>query len=173
MINKGLEMKSLIVTNNHIYDVNDKLLEAGRYYFIVNSFTPNSTVIGDIISLNNDIKNSQYEFRFFSLMTMMVKAQSYLARRVNKDLLSKSLVANSSNMPNYPSPKEQNNKRISRIRKKNIKIQCMICLEDTDGYDFTINKLKCGHKFHFRCIKEWQHHSNQCPVCRKEISNIV
>ena len=169
MANKGLEMKSLIVTNNHVYDVNDKFLEAGRYYFIVSSFTSNNTVIGDVISLKNDIKNSQYEFRFFSLMTMMVKAQSYLARRVNKDLLANSLVVNSTNMPNYPSPKETNNKRISYLRNRNKKIQCMICLEDTDGYDFTVKKLKCGHKFHYRCIEEWQRHSKLCPVCRKEI----
>lgn len=173
MANKGLEMKSLIVTNNHVYDVNDKFLEAGRYYFIVESFTQNNTVIGNVVSLKNDIKNSQFEFRFFSLMTMMVKAQSYLARRVDKDLLSKSLEINSKNMPDYPSPKQYCNKRVSYLRKKNQKSQCMICLEEMDGYDFTVNKLKCGHKFHYRCLDEWKRHSKFCPVCRKEIPIVI
>ena len=169
MTNKGLDMKSLIVTNNHIYDINDKFLESGVYYFIINTFTSNNTVIGKVIYLEDDVKNSQYEFRFFSLMNMMVKAQSYLTRRVNKDLLSNSLLINSQNMPNYSSPKQLDNKRVSYLIEKNNKIQCMICLDDMDGYDFTVNKLKCGHEFHYSCLNKWQEHNKLCPVCREEI----
>ena len=52
----------------------------------------------------------------------------------------------------------------------NKKFKCMICLEEADSYDFSFEKLKCGHKFHFKCLNEWKIHSKSCPVCRKEIS---
>lgn len=164
----GLEMKSLIVTNNNIFDVNDKFLEAGKYYFIINRFSPNNTVIGNIISFDS-LNNSEYEFRFFSLMNMIVKGQSYLAHRVNFDLLSESLKQAPENLPNYPSPKRSCKKRISKLRELSKKNTCMICLKDADGFDFTFNKLNCGHSFHINCISEWKNHCNTCPICRKEI----
>ena len=52
----------------------------------------------------------------------------------------------------------------------NKKLTCMICLKDSDNYDFSYTKLKCGHRFHFNCIKEWKFHGNTCPICRKELS---
>ena len=57
----GLEMKSLIVTDN-VYDVNDKFLEAGRYYFMINRFSDKNTVLGQILSIDNLI-NTEYEFK--------------------------------------------------------------------------------------------------------------
>ena len=169
MASKGLGMKALIVTDNNLYDVNDRFLEAGKYYFEIQSFTNNNSVIGRIIS-ENSIKNTQFEFRFFSLMTMIIKAQSYLSRRLDNNSLSSTMLLNKHNMPNYPSPKQQNKKRISRLRKLNEKKQCMICLTDTDGYDFSVFKLKCGHSFHIKCIDSWKRHSNTCPICRKNIT---
>ena len=60
---KGLEMNALIVTDMNLYDVNDKFLEAGKYYFEIKHFNNNNNVIGTIKN-NNDI-NKKYEFRFF------------------------------------------------------------------------------------------------------------
>ena len=48
---------------------------------------------------------------------------------------------------------------------------CLICLID---YDFKkspskVSQLKCGHWFHYQCIKEWFQHfsnANECPICR-------
>ena len=31
------------------------------------------------------------------------------------------------------------------------------------------NLLECGHKFHERCIVEWQKTQNECPICRISI----
>jgi hypothetical protein len=45
--------------------------------------------------------------------------------------------------------------------------ECDICCEIIDNE----NKLKCGHIFHKKCIDEWIHHSNTCPLCRREIKS--
>ena len=161
---KGLLMKAFISTDNNIYDINEQFLEAGKYYFIIQEFTKNNSVIGEILTSNN---NTYYEFRFFSLMTMMVKGQSYLARRLNKSLLSETLQTEGiENMPNYPSPKKHNIERITFLKEKNEKTQCMICLDSSDDYEFSLKKLKCGHKFHISCFEIWKHENESCPICR-------
>jgi len=45
--------------------------------------------------LSQFLKNYDYEFKYFSLITMVAKGQSYLARRAK---------INNVNMPNYPTP---------------------------------------------------------------------
>jgi hypothetical protein len=161
---KGLLMKAFISTDNNIYDINEQFLEAGKYYFIIQEFTKNNSVIGEILTSNN---NTYYEFRFFSLMTMMVKGQSYLARRLDKSLLSETLQTEGiENMPNYPSPKKHNIERITFLKEKNEKTQCMICLDSSDDYEFSLKKLKCGHKFHISCFEIWKHENESCPICR-------
>ena len=157
-------MKAFISTDNNIYDINEQFLEAGKYYFIIQEFTKNNSVIGEILTSNN---NTYYEFRFFSLMTMMVKGQSYLARRLDKSLLSETLQTEGiENMPNYPSPKKHNIERITFLKEKNEKTQCMICLDSSDDYEFSLKKLKCGHKFHISCFEIWKHENESCPICR-------
>ena len=164
----GLNMKAFIVTDNCLYDVNDKFLESGKYYFLIRSFTDQKTIIGDII--DNNKPNSQYEFRFFSFMTMIIKAQSYMSRRVTVDSLSSTLRNKGDHMPNYPSPKKVSRKKLNYIRKMNSPLQCMICLNETSRYDFSLKKLSCGHEFHLSCVNEWLQHSSSCPICRKSIS---
>jgi len=46
---------------------------------------------------------------------------------------------------------------------------CIICC--SNDYDKR-RKLKCGHKFHLKCINKWLLIKNQCPVCRMYI-NII
>jgi len=41
--------------------------------------------------------------------------------------------------------------------------ECTICLDELI-YDIT--KLKCGHIFHFNCIKKWSNLHTRCPECR-------
>ena len=159
----GLSMKAFISTDNNIYDVNEQFLEAGKYYFTIQEFTKNNSIIGAILTSSN---NTQYEFRFFSLMTMMVKGQSYLARRLDKSLLSETLQTEGiENMPNYPSPK-RDVERLTFLKEKNKKTQCMICLDSSDDYEFSLKKLKCGHKFHISCFEIWKHENESCPICR-------
>ena len=45
---------------------------------------------------------------------------------------------------------------------------CSICLENYKKND-TINILKCGHKYHEKCIDEWIGTSDNCPLCRLSI----
>ena len=158
-------MKAFIVTENCLYDVNEKFLEAGKNYFLIKNFTDKKTIIGYIIDNNNP--NLQYEFRFFSFMTMIIKAQSYLSRRVNLDTLS--LIEKGNHMPNFPSPKKVSRKKLDQIRKMNISLKCVICLGESTRYDFSLKKLSCGHEFHPSCVEEWVNHSKNCPICRKPI----
>ena len=38
--------------------------------------------------------------------------------------------------------------------------------------EFQIRTLRCGHKFHDKCIQTSFVHSNKCPLCRAEIKPI-
>ena len=165
---KGLEMKAMIVSDINLYDVNDNFLEAGKYYFEIKHFNKNNNVVG--IIKNNNNTNSQYEFRFFSFMTMIVKAQSYLSRRLDDNKLTSTIKDNVDYLPNYPSPKKQSNKKLSLISRMNKKTMCMICMCESDEYTYKFNKISCGHKFHFNCLEEWKKHSLKCPICRKELN---
>jgi len=165
---RGLEMNALIVTDINIFDVNDQFLEAGKYYFEIKHFNKNN-VIGNIKN-SNDI-TTQYEFRFFSFMTMIVKAQSYLSRRLDEDKLSSTIKDNIEYLPNYPSPKKQSKKRISYLNQMSKKTKCMICMNESDEFTYRFNKIKCGHKFHYNCLNEWKNHSTTCPICRKDLTD--
>lgn len=44
--------------------------------------------------------------------------------------------------------------------------ECSICCEKL--FNSQTEKLKCGHKFHSECIKEWFERDNRCPLCRDE-----
>tara|TARA_B100001093_G_scaffold190978_1_gene183473 strand:- start:3901 stop:4401 length:501 start_codon:yes stop_codon:yes gene_type:complete len=164
----GLNMKAFIVSDNILYDVNDKHLEPGKYYFLIKNFSENRNVIGDIIDDNN--KSSQYEFRFFSFMTMIIKAQSYLAKRVNQNELSLSLKLKGDHMPTFDSPRKVNKERIEKLNEFNSSFECIICLNETDNYDYNLKKLKCNHKFHKDCIDDWLSKNKNCPICRININ---
>ncbi|KAJ6288674.1 hypothetical protein OIU76_024623 [Salix suchowensis] len=43
---------------------------------------------------------------------------------------------------------------------------CCICQEAYAAED-DLGKLKCGHGFHFNCIKRWLVEKNSCPICKK------
>ncbi len=47
---------------------------------------------------------------------------------------------------------------------------CSICYEDINNGS-KINTLKCGHKYHYKCIKDWYFVNATCPDCRGKIPN--
>lgn len=54
-------------------------------------------------------------------------------------------------------------------------IECSICLSeicDEEGKHESSIKLKCGHTFHKKCIKDWNFVSknSKCPYCRSDFS---
>lgn len=42
-------------------------------------------------------------------------------------------------------------------------MECSICLQECK----TFIRLKCNHKFHEKCIKDWSQQAYRCPLCRK------
>lgn len=45
---------------------------------------------------------------------------------------------------------------------------CIVCFDDFDSCQSS-RQLKCGHMFHYDCIKSWLDYSRKCPICRKEV----
>tara|TARA_B110000858_G_scaffold185970_1_gene228650 strand:- start:4 stop:564 length:561 start_codon:yes stop_codon:yes gene_type:complete len=164
IIKMPLNMKVFLCTDRHLIDCNDKYLEAGKYYFNIESFSKKNTVYGNIID-KNDLK-SKYEFRCYTLITMMAKSQSYLSRRAK---------INNKNMPNYPSPKTLKKPLFSTLSRyvvipdeeEQIE-ECSICLEKLEKNNSVVI-LECSHKFHDKCIKNWMKIKKTCPICRKKI----
>lgn len=49
---------------------------------------------------------------------------------------------------------------------------CAICLEILEDHEISTHQLECHHQpqFHHRCLEEWIHVHNSCPLCRVEIT---
>ncbi|CAN6938444.1 hypothetical protein HID58_073189 [Brassica napus] len=43
--------------------------------------------------------------------------------------------------------------------------KCSICQEDYEAKD-EVGKLRCGHRYHISCVKQWLLRKNCCPVCK-------
>lgn len=144
-----LNMKVYISTTINVLDVNEKLLEAGKHFFLLEEFTKKNTVTGNVVRKDNKVV--PYEFRYFSFLLMTVKAQAVLARKAK-------ILDN--RMPNFSSPKMK--------KKKIVKApvhDCSICLMGIKTR-LSSKTLKCGHKFHRRCILKWARINKSCPNCR-------
>ena len=80
------------------------------------------------------------------------------------------------NMPDLPNYTIIQNKIIkikeytfnNELKSEDSDESCSICLENYKKND-TINILKCGHKYHEKCIDEWISTSDNCPLCRLSI----
>ena len=56
------------------------------------------------------------------------------------------------------------NKELFYEKKNDKKINCPICICETNEYVLT----KCGHIFCEDCLKEWLETNNNCPLCNYE-----
>jgi len=166
-----LNMKVFLCSDKHLLDCNDQYLPAGKYYFKIKNFTDKKTVLCNLMEKDDENKLIQYEFRYFTLMTMMAKGQSYLARRAN---------ITDDNMPNFPSPKKIGTPKFLKKAKKSLnkyivelkKHECSICLENNFENSDPLRKLNCGHIFHKTCIKDWIELNKTCPLCRKTVEKV-
>ena len=152
----SLSSKILFSTEKPIFDVNDKWLPHGNYTFQIKHYTSSNTIQGSVISTKI---NGDYEFKYFTVIKMMAKAQSRMARRCDIGL-DITMYPSPSSSPETltdegPSPRSLHN--ISPINY----MTCAICLEKCN------NKTECGHFFHKRCISDWEQISGTCPVCRE------
>jgi len=72
------------------------------------------------------------------------------------------------NIPNYTIIQNKIIK-IKEYKLNNVSEEiCSICLETYTKNDI-INILKCGHKYHDKCIDGWIETNNNCPLCRLSI----
>jgi hypothetical protein len=151
----SLSSKILFSTEKPIFDVNDKWLPHGNYTFQIKHYTSSNTIQGAIISQQI---NDDYEFKYFSVIKMMAKAQSRMSRRCNIGLEITRYPSPSISPETFPrvvpSPRSLHN--ISPINYST----CAICLEKCN------NKTPCGHYVHKSCISDWEKISETCPVCR-------
>lgn len=47
---------------------------------------------------------------------------------------------------------------------------CCICLDDLNANKQTKKVVtKCGHHFHYKCLRSWIYNDNVCPICRASI----
>lgn len=54
------------------------------------------------------------------------------------------------------------------IEKSKYDSNCGICLETYNG-DEDVVILDCSHLYHKKCIDEWIHYNQVCPLCKKNI----
>ena len=111
-----MEITALINTERPKLDINDKYLPEGNYSFIIKHFGENGNITGiidgkmyhcDGSDLRKAVKkhfSEQYTFKYYSVIQMMAKAQSQLARRA-RTISSKRIESlDYKNIPAYPSP---------------------------------------------------------------------
>ncbi|ODV79987.1 uncharacterized protein CANTADRAFT_21254 [Suhomyces tanzawaensis NRRL Y-17324] len=47
-------------------------------------------------------------------------------------------------------------------------VQCIICY-DMMKINTEVRQLRCNHRFHYSCLKNWIEYSSSCPICREKI----
>ena len=48
---------------------------------------------------------------------------------------------------------------------------CGICLEEMKNTE-DLHRVPCRHKFHRKCIGQWLHQNNRCPLCRVQLTPV-
>tara|TARA_A100001011_G_C13970207_1_gene698940 strand:- start:72 stop:716 length:645 start_codon:yes stop_codon:yes gene_type:complete len=111
-----MEIIALINTERPKLDINDKYLPEGSYSFIIKHFGDNGNITGIIDGKmyhcdSSNIKKAvrkhfseQYTFKYYSVIQMMAKAQSQLARRARTISTKRIESLDYKSIPAYPSP---------------------------------------------------------------------
>ena len=113
-----IDLKTLIATEKPKFDVNDKYLPQGSYSFNIERFGDGETgnVTGIVSgSVKDEVEddtekpktrelNERYTFKYFSVIQMMAKSQSQIARRARVISTKRIETLDYSDIPAYPSP---------------------------------------------------------------------
>ena len=51
--------------------------------------------------------------------------------------------------------------------------ECAICLEEFKRNDIIKEFYKCKHIFHKECLKSWLKRSNECPLCKHDLTEDI
>ena len=174
------------------FDVNGNYIPAGNYYYCIKDYN-NGNFVGNIRNKGEFVLSPK------SLVKMMAVGQSRLAEKANllnepgmpnfpiPDRYSgiqirrrnTSIFRSSGNIVIDPpssrgiiswGSRSSRNTRVvapAPITTPESSHECTICLQNTNI--LTSKILRCGHKFHSSCIKEWFKEDNikkSCPLCR-------
>ena len=110
-----MELDTLISTERPKLDINDKYLPDGSYSLKIQHFGDGGNVTGIIEGTIYDKEDElgklkakhikeKYTFRYYSIIQMMARAQSQLARRATTVSVKRIESLDFSNVPSYPSP---------------------------------------------------------------------
>ena len=111
-----MEIIALINTERPKLDINDKYLPEGSYSFIIKHFGDSGNITGVIDGKiyhceGSDLRNAvrkhfseQFTFKYYSVIQMMAKAQSQLARRARTISTKRIESLDFKSIPAYPSP---------------------------------------------------------------------
>ena len=164
-----------------------------RYEFTINSIFPNQRYntpnYRNLFQYQTTSNNSQFTFRTANSYGSSVRSQSNYNQTINNLYTSFFNLINSRfNIPaqdmadvkmvltteELDKLEVMTYKQYKDSLEDGIKVddnsKCPISLQKFEDEDKII-KLKCGHIFHSKYIKEWlSESSNKCPVCRKEVA---
>lgn len=66
-----------------------------------------------------------------------------------------------------PGNKKKGDSKITESFGTNDDTGCPICM--MEYREEKVLKLRCGHKFHSTCIRDWNQANSSCPICRGDI----
>tara|TARA_B100000085_G_C18547233_1_gene514400 strand:- start:437 stop:1072 length:636 start_codon:yes stop_codon:yes gene_type:complete len=188
----NIDLKTSLSTDKPVFDVNDKFLPHGNYYFTIRKFTERNTAVGNIAIAN---ETHTYEFKNYTIIRLMAKSQSRLCRRAGIDHIDMPRYGSPSSSPSIlrnvvldsprrsprilakKSPKFENRKMLLSVQTRSISessdelmSNCSICIEEISLDN--VARLPCGHYFHKKCIKSWERTQKRakkvfdCPNCK-------
>jgi len=144
--------------------------------------TQNSNNIDHFNNHNNTVLLYDYEYNYlfhFFMIILSVALCFNFCRAVKNHNLYIEYQRNQIELNNQNN-QSNNTPNYTIIQNKIIKIKenkyileeseeiCSICLETYKKNDI-MNILKCGHKYHDKCIDGWIETSHNCPLCRLSI----
>ena len=174
-----------ILKQQNVYQKTKQIVDSGLHTFILDFidnifYNKTNNDYGDIIISFLEIlflfsKRGRIK-KYFSLDNLE-KLRKYLDYyNDNNDIFSieicniiENILNNiKNNVNNYLTEEESSELPKIKFKITNDDDICPIChnefIEDEE-----IVLLKCNHKYHNDCIREWSHHLATCPLCTKEI----
>ena len=139
------------------YDSDSSLETLDSHSSDLESLTDNDNI--DPIEYNNlnisdEILRNPISPNIFDSDTDLAINESFENYNNNENKIDKEVVKNI-----LSKLKDKSNKKICN---------CAICLEEIKK-NTKVYKLKCKHKFHKQCLKDWLNQKLECPMCRSDI----
>ncbi len=103
-------------------------------------------------------KKTRLKFRVFDIFNPKIEYHPIYVVDINLFLCNELKTFKINKLiKNYYKDKEGDKSYLEKV--------CSICLDDLENNK---TQLRCGHYFHFDCIKSWTKKNGTCPVCREQ-----